>query len=88
MRHFSLLATSCSSILQSLVDGSQYVGMTEHPDRRLQEHNKGMVYWTKRKKPWKRILLEKWKDRKDARKREKYLKSAAGRKLRQSLIEQ
>lgn len=73
-------------VLQSDVDGTQYVGMTENPDRRLTEHNNGMVFWTKRKKPWKRILLEDWPDRRSARKREKYLKSAAGRRFRKSFV--
>lgn len=74
-------------VLQSELDGTQYVGMTEHPDQRLQEHNIGMVYWTKRKKPWKRILLEEWPDRTTARTREKYLKSAAGRRFRKTIID-
>jgi putative endonuclease len=72
-------------ILRSIIDGSQYVGMTENPDRGLQEHNAGMVYWTKRKKPWVKVLVEEWPDRVTARRREKYLKSAAGRRFRQTI---
>ena len=75
-------------IIKSIEDGSQYVGMSEDPDRRLLEHNKGRVTSTKAKRPWKRIYLEKYDNKLEARKREKYLKSAAGRRYRQSLLPQ
>jgi len=73
-------------VLKSTIDGSQYVGMTENPDRRLEEHNKGLVHSTKQKKPWIRILLEEWPNRNEARQREKYLKSAAGRRFRKNIL--
>lgn len=72
-------------ILESLIDGSHYVGLSATPDRRLAEHNKCKVQSTKAKCPWKRIYLEECLDRIDARKREKYLKSVAGRRFRKSL---
>ena len=69
-------------ILQSLVDGSSYVGLSENPDNRLVSHNKGEVTSTKYKRLWKIIHLEKHINRIEARAREKYLKSAAGRRWR------
>jgi putative endonuclease len=72
-------------ILQSSIDGSQYVGMSENPERRLEDHNRGHVHSTKSKMPWIKIYEENCKNRLDARKREKYLKSAAGRRFRSSL---
>jgi putative endonuclease len=72
-------------VIQSLADDSQYVGMSSKPDERLKEHNSGRVKATKSKKPWRRIVLEEFPNRLEARQREKYLKSAAGRRFRKSL---
>ena len=69
-------------ILESLVDHSMYVGMSSNPEKRLSEHNRGKVYSTKRKIPWKIIYLKDFPDRSSARKHEKYLKSGAGRRFR------
>ena len=74
-------------ILVSEIDGSMYVGMSEKPDERLISHNRGEVTSTQTKRPWKRIYIEEHKNRVDARRREKYLKSAAGRRFRKSLLE-
>ena len=61
-------------VLQSMIDGSEYVGLTAEPNIRLKEHNAGRVRSTQYKKPWNRVLLEEYPDRLAARKREKYLK--------------
>ncbi len=72
-------------IIKSIKDGSEYVGMSDNPDRRLTEHNYGEVKSTKAKRPWKKVYVEELSNRVDARKREKYLKSAAGRRFRKSI---
>lgn len=54
--------------------------MTGNVSKRLIEHNKGNVTSTKSFSPWKIVLIEDHKDRFTARKREKYLKPAAGRR--------
>jgi putative endonuclease len=59
-----------------------YVGMSDNTERRLSEHNAGYVKSTKAFIPWKIIHQEKFEARIEARKREKYLKSAAGRRWR------
>lgn len=73
-------------ILKSEIDSSYYVGMSENPERRLiEEHNEKRVKSTKSKVPWRIIYKEEHENRPAARLREKYLKSAAGRKFRKKL---
>jgi putative endonuclease len=72
-------------ILQSEKDGSQYVGMSDNPERRIKEHNSGSVKSTKARRPWSIIYQEDFETRVEARKREKYLKSAAGRRFRKNM---
>jgi putative endonuclease len=57
-----------------------YVGITENPTRRLSQHNNGSHFYTKRYIPWIIVHIEQYNNRLEARDREKYLKSAAGRK--------
>ena len=73
-------------VLVSLKDGKRYVGMTEDPDRRLEEHNRGMEKSTKGRRPFELVYQEKLPDRRAARDREKYFKSAAGRRFLNKLI--
>ncbi|OGJ51691.1 endonuclease [Candidatus Peregrinibacteria bacterium RIFOXYB2_FULL_32_7] len=73
-------------ILESLKDKSQYVGFTQNLDLRLNYHNNKKVKSTKSKTPWKIIYTEKFDTRIEARSKEKYLKSATGRKFRKNLF--
>jgi putative endonuclease len=59
-----------------------YVGISLDVEYRLTEHNKGKTKSTKVFRPWKIIHIEEYESRQLARKREVYLKSAAGRKWR------
>jgi putative endonuclease len=59
-----------------------YVGMTVNLVKRLKAHNSGKVRSTKAFLPWEIIHTEIYPTRKDARQREKYLKSSAGRRWR------
>ena len=72
-------------VLQSLINQNQYVGMSKDPQRRLEEHNSGKVKSTQSKRPWKIIYSEEFETRPEARVREKYLKSAAGRRFRKTM---
>ena len=65
-------------ILLSKRYNKTYTGITDNLDRRLKEHNEGSGIFSKRYRPWKILYSEIAKDRLLARKREKYLKSAAG----------
>ena len=58
--------------------------MTQNMDQRLQSHNKGLVQSTKAFQPWELLYTEQYETRTLAREREKYLKSAAGRRWRKN----
>jgi len=66
-------------VLKSLSRKYLYVGLTNNPERRLDEHQNGKEKTTAPYRPFERILLEQFSDRIDARKREKYLKSGVGK---------
>ena len=67
-------------VLVSLKDGRRYVGMTDNLTRRIDEHNNGLEKSTRGRRPFELVYHEELPDRKSARDREKYLKSAAGRR--------
>ena len=67
-------------IIQSEKDGSLYKGFTTNTENRLMEHNLGKSKYTSTKIPWKLIHIEKFDSQQQAVKREKYFKSAAGRR--------
>ncbi len=68
-------------VLSSLSTPKSYVGYTDNLDRRLGEHNSGKNNYTQKYKPWKVVHTESFKSMEEAVGREKYLKSASGRKL-------
>ncbi|MDD5432742.1 MAG: GIY-YIG nuclease family protein [Candidatus Omnitrophica bacterium] len=61
-------------ILKSKKDENFYIGSTNDLDRRLNEHNSGLVFSTKSRKPFGLVYYEAYKSEKDARKREHNLK--------------
>ncbi|MFZ2199575.1 MAG: GIY-YIG nuclease family protein [Microgenomates group bacterium] len=67
-------------ILKSSNYPKTYVGITDNLARRINQHNNGLHFYTKKYLPWKIIHEEQVENRITARSREKYLKSAAGRK--------
>ena len=73
-------------VLRSLKDGKRYVGMTDNIVRRLEEHNKGSVTSTTLRRPFELAYSEEVPDRQTARTREKYLKSAAGRRYVRKIV--
>ncbi|WP_317899091.1 GIY-YIG nuclease family protein [Aurantibacillus circumpalustris] len=67
-------------IIVSEVKGLRfYVGMSEHPESRLNEHNSGKTTSTKGYKPWQLFFTEQFATRVLAREREKYWKSGIGK---------
>ena len=66
-------------VIESISDQTWYTGMALDPINRLAEHNAGKNRFTKGHRPWKIIFTEMHPDWATARKREKYLKSAAGK---------
>ena len=65
----------------------RYIGMSQNPEFRLKMHNSGKVRSTKHYRPFKLIYTEEIGSRAEAREREKYLKSAAGRRYLGQLLQ-
>ena len=66
-------------VLQSTSTGQQYVGQTNHLKRRLNEHFEGLAGYTKNRGPWRLVHQEQFSTRSEAMRRERYLKTGAGR---------
>jgi putative endonuclease len=62
------------------------VGSTDNIERRLEEHNIGKSKFTSIYKPWKLVYTEDYSTRESALKRERYLKSASGRRYLKSKV--
>ena len=73
-------------ILFSEKNGHLYKGSTENLERRLEEHNSGLVNYTSKYLPWKLIYYEIFKTRSEAIKRELFFKSGKGRALLKEII--
>lgn len=57
-----------------------YTGTTNDLSRRLEQHNNGQVYYTKNKRPLRLVYFEACLDKKDAYRRERYLKTGMGKR--------
>ncbi|QQR79215.1 MAG: GIY-YIG nuclease family protein [Candidatus Moraniibacteriota bacterium] len=66
--------------------GKLYKGMTNDLSRRLAEHTAGGTKTTRFMSGLRVVYSEELSDRLSARKREKYLKSAAGRKFLKNVL--
>jgi putative endonuclease len=67
-------------VLRSCVDQEFYVGLTNDLPVRLEQHNRGLVTSTKSRTPLVLIYWEGCLSRSDAARREKYLKTAWGKR--------
>ena len=67
-------------VLQSLKDKQFYVGYTDDLNNRLKAHSKGRVVSTRNRRPLKLVYYEACLNQQDATKREKYLKTAWGKR--------
>lgn len=67
-------------VLKSLKDKELYVGRTENLKERFSDHSKGKVDSTKERRPLKLIYYEASNNIKDAVHRERYLKTAWGKR--------
>ena len=68
---YAILSSKCNWI---------YVGLTNDVPRRIKEHNLGRNHSTKAYAPFRLLFYEEYPSRMEARIREKYLKSAAGKR--------
>jgi putative endonuclease len=71
--------------ISSLSRNYIYVGITDNPQRRINQHDSGYEKTTKPYAPFKTILIEEYPDRITARLREKYLKTASGKRYLRAL---
>ena len=71
--------------IKSQIDGRLYVGISENPEERLSEHNKGQTKSTKFYRPWILVYKKYIGSRKEARKEEKRLKSGYGKEFLKSI---
>lgn len=73
-------------VLRSLADQQLYVGLTHNLSARLETHNAGLVASTKKRVPLELVYWEGCLNRSDAAQREKYLKTAWGKRYLKSRI--
>jgi len=73
-------------ILQSLKDGTYYVGVTQDLHERLERHNQGRSMFTKGKRPWEVVYWEDHETRGSAMKRERKIKSKKDKSYIGSLV--
>ena len=67
-------------VLQSEKDKQWYTGYTDDLKKSFTEHNKGLVYASRKRRPFKLIYYEVCLNEQDAKMREVYLKSGMGKK--------
>jgi putative endonuclease len=68
-------------VIKSIQHDYYYKGHCENLDKRLQEHNLGLTVSIKPYRPFVMVYFEKFETREEAVKRERYFKSAAGRRF-------
>lgn len=67
-------------VLESALDGKRYIGMTTDLRRRFQEHQAGKSFATAPRRPFSLIYYEAGRSYVDAKNREEYFKTTAGRR--------
>lgn len=67
-------------VLRSLKDKNLYIGCTSNLGKRLLDHNNGDVQSTKTRRPFQLIFKEEYSDRYQAFNKERYYKTAKGKK--------
>jgi len=55
-----------------------YIGISENPQKRLEQHNEGISRWTARHRPWLLVHEERFENYRQARVREVELKKQKG----------
>jgi len=73
-------------ILKSILNGSYYIGSCEDIVIRLKRHSSGLVPATKRYIPWELIYVEEYTTLREARIREKQIKSWKRRSAIERLV--
>jgi putative endonuclease len=66
-------------ILSSEKDSNRYIGFTKNIEKRLNDHNSGLVKSTRSRRPFKLIYYEKIESKSEALKHEKEIKAKKGK---------
>ena len=75
-------------VLRSIKDPNEiYIGYTVNLRERFSRHQKGLVQSTKPYRPWKLIFYEAYISKVDAKRREKYLKTAKGKRTLKLILQ-
>lgn len=74
-------------ILSSFKDKLLYIGYTTDLKKRFNEHQKGLVKPTKPRRPFELIFYEAYKSMVDAKRREKYFKTAKGKSTLRMMLQ-
>ena len=75
-------------VLQSTKTNGLYIGYTSNLRKRLREYNRGMSFSIKPYIPWELIHYEAYRKEKDAKRREKYLKTSQGSRLLKRMLKE
>lgn len=75
-------------VLESLKHSNLYIGYADDLRKRLNEHNRGLVFSTKPYKPWRIVHYEAYLNEFDAKRREKYLKTNQGARLLKRMLKE
>ena len=73
-------------VLKSVNHNYYYKGHCQDLDKRLEQHNSGMTFSTRPYRPFKIVYFESFDFETDAIRREKYFKSAAGRRFLKKVL--
>jgi putative endonuclease len=76
----------CVYVLYSLKDQQFYIGYTTNFERRMSEHAEGRSKSTACRRPFIVMMSEYFRSKKDAEKREEYLKSTKGRRALRLMV--
>lgn len=66
-------------VLKSKKDDNLYIGYTNNIEKRIEEHNKGLVSSTRNRRPFKIVYYEACLSKQKAIEREKYFKTGFGK---------
>ncbi|MBU3677222.1 MAG: GIY-YIG nuclease family protein [Chitinophagaceae bacterium] len=75
-------------VLRSLKNGHLYKGSTVDLLNRLNEHNSGLVNYSKKFMPWELIYWEEYPTRTEAILRERFFKSGQGRQMLRTVLKE
>ncbi|UCB51504.1 MAG: GIY-YIG nuclease family protein [Candidatus Zixiibacteriota bacterium] len=75
-------------VLRSLRDAKFYIGYTTDLGKRFKEHQEGVVTSTKPRTPFELIFFEAYRNKYDAIRREKYLKTSKGKNTLKQMLKE